>query len=566
MFTQLSSLSSGAIVNHLRSWFNLLGWPQSIRSDGGPQFRGDFVQFCLSNGIKHELSAPYNPRSNGLAESGVKIVKSILIKCLGEGKDIQRALYEWRNAPRAHGFSPAQLMFGRSQNMLLPQPPSAFNPVNFSEAAEAKDKFFHGQEEAYNRNKRDLRELSPDEKVRVQCEKTGLWDKVGAVIEIRPDKLSYLLDVEGKLLIRARFMIRPLEEGGVSDADLVRDQGGAHSDFVPRRSERLKAKTSAQKCVLPMTKSPSCGSSAALNGSTESKWLRTPGTNPRTIKSSRMPGDFPWSMYNGQALPQGPQPLLSSPSSPWLASSASGSGLKLSVGPSIGTPSSCPQSLLPLCPDPRPLVPVGQSLLQKSLPQRLQSGSGPLPVGPVFQRPTCPPQGSCLPSSHFPSSRPLSTTMEWAHRDTRDIQFPRLTSEDERPCSTPVAQRSLPAPDSSSSRMSQSLLSRYNVSGLPGAPRPRLPPRFRLQPPLQHQGPLPGRASRSSSPALIQTEQRTKLSCGQSERPRQRREQPGCIRMNKHEEKLVPAHSVKEYNSTVSNCVPGSVQGMKVFF
>ena len=156
MFTQLSSLNSQAAVGHLRNWFNLLGWPQSIRSDGDPQFCGDFVKFCIDNGIKHELSAPYNPRSNGLAESGVKIIKSILIKCLGEGKDIQRALYEWRNAPRAHGFSPAQLMFGRSQNMLLPQPAGAFEPVKLNEAAEAKYKFFDSQEAAYNRDNKEL--------------------------------------------------------------------------------------------------------------------------------------------------------------------------------------------------------------------------------------------------------------------------------------------------------------------------------------------------------------------------------------------------------------------------
>ena len=125
------------------------------------------MQFCADNGIKHEVSAPYNPCLNGLAELGVKIVKSILVKCLGEGKDVQRPLYEWRNAPRAHGFSPAQLMFGRSQNMLLPQPAGIFEPVNFSEAAEAKDKHFDSQEAAYNRDKRDLRMLVPDEKVRV---------------------------------------------------------------------------------------------------------------------------------------------------------------------------------------------------------------------------------------------------------------------------------------------------------------------------------------------------------------------------------------------------------------
>ena len=118
MFTPLTSLTASDIIGHLKSWFNLLGWPQSICSDGGPQFWGNFIRFCSENGIKHERSAPYNQRSNRLAKLGVKIIKLILIKCLGEGKDIQCALYEWR-------YAPAQLMFGRSQNMLLPQPAKA---------------------------------------------------------------------------------------------------------------------------------------------------------------------------------------------------------------------------------------------------------------------------------------------------------------------------------------------------------------------------------------------------------------------------------------------------------
>ena len=61
-------------------------------------------------------------------------------------------------------------MFNRSQNMLLPLPAGAFELVSFSEAAEAKDKHFDSQEAAYNRDKRELRMLVPDEKVRVQCE------------------------------------------------------------------------------------------------------------------------------------------------------------------------------------------------------------------------------------------------------------------------------------------------------------------------------------------------------------------------------------------------------------
>ena len=261
MFSVLSSSTSSAVINILKGWFNLLAWPQSIRSDGGLQFRGEFVKFCVENGILYELSAPHHPRSNGLAESGVKIVKSILIKCLGEGKDIQRALYKWRIAPRQHGFSPAQLMFGRSQNTFFSQPASAFTPVNLREAAAAKDKVFGEQADTYNRDKSELTQLLPGSSLRVQCPKTGSWENIRTVLEMRPDKLSYLIEVQGKIFVRVRYMLRPVKEGGVI---LNQDQvlGGARSDVEdkesPRRSERLKEKVSVSKfssCV-PQTMMP----------------------------------------------------------------------------------------------------------------------------------------------------------------------------------------------------------------------------------------------------------------------------------------------------------------------
>ena len=72
----LRSLTSDSILKVLTSWFNLFGWPSSIRSDEGPQFRGDFLHFFEKHGIRHELSAPYNLKSNGLAEAGVKSVQN----------------------------------------------------------------------------------------------------------------------------------------------------------------------------------------------------------------------------------------------------------------------------------------------------------------------------------------------------------------------------------------------------------------------------------------------------------------------------------------------------------
>ena len=91
-FHALRSLSAESIINILTSWFNTLGWPTSIRSDGGPQLCGDFPKFCTKNNITHELSAPYNPKGNGLAEAAVKSVKDILRKCYETGADPTQTL------------------------------------------------------------------------------------------------------------------------------------------------------------------------------------------------------------------------------------------------------------------------------------------------------------------------------------------------------------------------------------------------------------------------------------------------------------------------------------------
>jgi hypothetical protein len=100
--------------------------------------------------------APYNPRSNGLAESAVKTVKAILKKADITKEDPQYMLYCWRNIRKAHGFSSEQHMFGRQQNLLLQQPQVAFDQISFKKASEARDKPFTESAAHYNRDKMQL--------------------------------------------------------------------------------------------------------------------------------------------------------------------------------------------------------------------------------------------------------------------------------------------------------------------------------------------------------------------------------------------------------------------------
>ena len=78
------------------------------------------AKWCQMNNITHELSSTYNPKSNCLAEAGVKNIKLLLSKCSVTKEDPQCALYNWRNIPRKDGYSPAQLLTGRKQFTQLP--------------------------------------------------------------------------------------------------------------------------------------------------------------------------------------------------------------------------------------------------------------------------------------------------------------------------------------------------------------------------------------------------------------------------------------------------------------
>ena len=87
----------------------IFGVPLRCRTDGGPQFRGPFDEYCKTKGILHELSSPYNPQSNGHAEAAVKIAKHLLLK--SSPSKFPEALAAWRNTARENKPSPNELMF-----------------------------------------------------------------------------------------------------------------------------------------------------------------------------------------------------------------------------------------------------------------------------------------------------------------------------------------------------------------------------------------------------------------------------------------------------------------------
>ena len=49
-----------------------------IRSDRGGEYESPFVEICLENGLLHQTTAPYTPRSNGIAERKNRTLKEMM--------------------------------------------------------------------------------------------------------------------------------------------------------------------------------------------------------------------------------------------------------------------------------------------------------------------------------------------------------------------------------------------------------------------------------------------------------------------------------------------------------
>ena len=81
----------------------------AVRNSEETYFKG----YCDMHYIHHELSSPYNPEPNSLAEAAVKNMKSLILRCTNRKLDLSRAIAAWRNMARPDGVSPAQLFYNR---------------------------------------------------------------------------------------------------------------------------------------------------------------------------------------------------------------------------------------------------------------------------------------------------------------------------------------------------------------------------------------------------------------------------------------------------------------------
>nr|XP_022900863.1 uncharacterized protein K02A2.6-like [Onthophagus taurus] len=107
---------SKTTIRLLRETFARFGIPTTLVSDNGTCFTSqEFQKFLQLNGVKHKLTAPYHPATNGQAERFVQTVKQGLRTMSGEGDlsvRLTRLLMQYRRIPHSEtGQSPAELLF-----------------------------------------------------------------------------------------------------------------------------------------------------------------------------------------------------------------------------------------------------------------------------------------------------------------------------------------------------------------------------------------------------------------------------------------------------------------------
>ncbi len=110
----LRSITAKAVAEGLWLIFSRTSVPEKMLSDQGGQFCGKVVsELSRMLGIERVRTSPYHPQTNGTVEQFHGTLKSILGKCVDEGKDwveqLSFALFVMRQMPHAGTVDSARL-------------------------------------------------------------------------------------------------------------------------------------------------------------------------------------------------------------------------------------------------------------------------------------------------------------------------------------------------------------------------------------------------------------------------------------------------------------------------
>ena len=119
---KLKSTTTNYIIEFLKEQFSHHSIPDVLVTDNRPQYCcREFTEFSREWEFKHVMSSPRHAKSNGKAESAVKVAKKIFKKAHRDNKDLRLALLDQRNTPtQGVNSSPVQRLMSRRTCTQLP--------------------------------------------------------------------------------------------------------------------------------------------------------------------------------------------------------------------------------------------------------------------------------------------------------------------------------------------------------------------------------------------------------------------------------------------------------------
>ena len=205
----LTTTTSLQVIRALKRQFARFGVPNVIISDNGPQFSSsEFHNFTEQWGITHTTSSPNHQRANGKAESAVKIMKHLMLKCERDGSDPYLALLEQRNTPRQDtNLSPNQMLLGRQTRTFLP----TFHGKNMkSHISRKRENRRRSVKKYYDKTAKSHPSLNVNQSVYFEVKNNARWI-LGKVVK-QTDTNTYIVkSQDGVTYSRNRLHIRPTE-------------------------------------------------------------------------------------------------------------------------------------------------------------------------------------------------------------------------------------------------------------------------------------------------------------------------------------------------------------------
>lgn len=225
---ELQSTSAQEVIRKMSSIFARHGVPLEVLSDNGPQFTSrEFARFAASYDFKHITSSPRFPRSNGLAEKGVQVVKHILKKTHHSGGDFYQGLLNYRTSPLECGSSPSELLMNRRLRSGLPD----FNPLRSRKVTKRPQR---------DEPKGTLSSLQPGDIVRLRDEKG--WSRKATVLDQVAPRSYRVLTEDRKEYRRNRQHLRPTSEAfsfsSLPDDGMTRDVQLPCNSEVPQTPDQ----------------------------------------------------------------------------------------------------------------------------------------------------------------------------------------------------------------------------------------------------------------------------------------------------------------------------------------